>query len=51
MDLLCWQQPGHVAYDGVPLSTSPHEHSVGCMLMPPCVSSGFAVLAPSPTNR
>ena len=42
-DLLCWGMPGRVAMDGAALRTGPMNHTVGCMLLPPCQArlSGF----------
>jgi len=44
VDNLCWEMPGHVAIDGAKLLTNPETHTVGCMLLPNCLASGFVVM-------
>lgn len=44
VDKYCWGLPGHNSVDGIPLATSPQDHSVACMKMKICAESGFVLL-------
>ena len=41
VDQLCASKG--TAFDGIDLKTSPQNHSVGCALMPPCITSGYGI--------
>jgi len=49
-DLYCWDLAGHVAFDGAPLETNPERHTVGCLLEPFCVVTGYQILELNTTS-
>jgi hypothetical protein len=43
-DNRCWISPDGKAVDGTLVKTEAHLHTIGCMLIPDCFSSGFSIL-------
>jgi hypothetical protein len=43
-DNRCWTSPDGKAVDGTLVKKEAHLHTIGCMLIPDCFSSGFSIL-------
>ena len=44
VDNLCWDAPNHQSPDGSFMDVNPQDHTKMCLLMPPCIASGYSIL-------
>mmetsp|Transcript_5548 Transcript_5548/g.11735 ORF Transcript_5548/g.11735 Transcript_5548/m.11735 type:complete len:400 (+) Transcript_5548:189-1388(+) len=44
IDNLCWDAPNHRSPDGSKMDVNPEDHTKKCLLMPPCIASGYSIL-------